>query len=135
MANPRNPDPSGVLLVRKYIELAAQLNIYLNHWPHHEKYGLAQQVRSALYSCYGIMVEGHKRYHKKTALTQLDIGHEQLRMLLYLGYQLGYFAHHKGKATPPNVGERRWIITSEKVDEIGRMIGGWIRKELDTANK
>lgn len=103
MANPQKPDPSGVLLVRKYVELAAKLNTYLNHWPHHEKYGLAQQVRTTLYDCYKLMVEGHKRYHKKTTLTQLDVGHEQLRMLLYLAYELGYLAHHKGKAAPPNV--------------------------------
>jgi len=118
-----------VLLVRKYVELAAKLNIYLNHWPHHEKYGLAQQVRTTLYGCYGLMVEGHKRYHKKTTLTQLDVCHEQLRMLLYLAYELGYFAHHKGKSATPNVGERRWMIISNAVDEIGRMIGGWIKRE------
>ena len=69
------------------------------------------------------------RYHKKTTLTQLDVGHEQLRMLLYLAYELGYFAHHKGKSAPPNVGERRWMVISNAVDEIGRMIGGWIKKE------
>jgi hypothetical protein len=129
LANPQKPDPSGVLLVRKYVELAAKLNTYLNHWPHHEKYGLAQQVRTTLYDCYKLMVEGHKRYHKKTTLTQLDVGHEQLRMLLYLAYELGYFAHHKGKSAPPNVGERRWMVISNAVDEIGRMIGGWIKKE------
>lgn len=58
MANPQKPDPSGVLLVRKYVELAAKLNTYLSHWPHHEKYGLAQQVRTTLYDCYKLMVEG-----------------------------------------------------------------------------
>ena len=58
MANPQKPDPSGVLLVRKYVELAAKLNTYLNHWPHHEKYGLAQQVRTTLYDCYKLMDAG-----------------------------------------------------------------------------
>lgn len=131
MANPQKPDPSGVLLVRKYVELAAKLNTYLNHWPHHEKFGLALQIRNSLYGCYNLMVEGHKRYHKKTTLTQLDVGHEQLRMQLYLAYQLGYFAHHKGKAAPKDAGDRRWMIISHAVDEIGRMIGGWIKKELN----
>ncbi|MGL5948142.1 MAG: four helix bundle protein [Aeromonas sp.] len=127
----------GVNLVRKYIELAAQLNIYLNHWPQHEKYGLAQQVRNKLYECYALMVEAHKRYHKRTSLTQLDIAHEQLRMLLYLGSELGYFGHHKGRAAPDTTQAnlRRWLVLSARIDEIGRMLGGWIKKEAEIIKK
>ena len=47
-----------MLLVRKYVELAAKLNTYLNHWPHYDQYGLAQQVRTTLYDCYKLMDAG-----------------------------------------------------------------------------
>ena len=116
-------------LNRKFIETAKLMNVYLNHFPRHEKYALSQQIRQCMYGVYALMVECQKRYHKKTTLTQLDVCHEQLRMLLYLAYELGYFAHHKGKSATPNVGERRWMNISNAVDEIGRMIGGWIKKE------
>lgn len=47
------------------------LNIYLNHFPSHEKHGLALKVRSTAYDMYDYIVEAQKRYHKKTTLTNL----------------------------------------------------------------
>lgn len=65
-------------LDRKFIEFARLMNIYLNHFPKHEKYGLALEIRRAAYEVYGFIVEAQKRYQKKTTLTHLDIRHEQL---------------------------------------------------------
>jgi len=68
-------------LDRKFTEFAKLMNIHLNHFPKHEKYGLALEIRRAAYEMYGYIVEAQKRYHKKTTLTNLDIRHEQLHML------------------------------------------------------
>jgi len=40
------------------------MNIYLNHFPAHEKYGLALEIRKAAYDVYGMIVECQKRYYK-----------------------------------------------------------------------
>ena len=64
----------------KFIDFAKQMNLYLNHFPKHEKFGLSQQIRNAAYEVYGFIVESQKRYMKKTSMTNLDIAHEQLRM-------------------------------------------------------
>ena len=119
-------------LDRKFIQFAKQMNLYLNHFPKHEKYGLAQEIRRKAYECYGLIVEAQKRYHKKTTLTSLDIAHEQLRMLLRLAFELGYFGFKEG--APPQQGaigtaEHRYLAISRMVDELGRMIGGWIANE------
>jgi hypothetical protein len=68
----------------KFTDFARQMNLYLNHFPKHEKYGLALEIRRAAYDVYSFIVEAQKRYHKKTAITNLDVRHEQLRMLLRL---------------------------------------------------
>ena len=47
----------------KFIDFARQMNLYLNHFPKHERYGLCQQIRNSAYSVYGFMVEAQKRYH------------------------------------------------------------------------
>lgn len=60
------------------------LNVHLNHFPKHEKYGLSQSIRQAAYDVYTLLVEGQKRYHNKTTLSKLDVKHEQLRMLVNL---------------------------------------------------
>jgi hypothetical protein len=113
----------------KFVELAKLMNLYLNHFPKHEKYGLALEIRRAAYEMYGFIVEAQKRHHKKTALTNLDVRHEQLRMHLRLANALGYFEFKDGRRcdkSPKELGEHRFLAISRLVDEMGRMIGGWI---------
>jgi len=116
-------------LDQKFMEFAKLMNVHLNHFPKHEKYGLALEIRRAAYDVYGFIVEAQKRYQKKTTLTNLDIRHEQLRMLVRLAHTLGYFGFKDGKKTEKStaaLGEHRYLALSRLVDELGRMIGGWI---------
>lgn len=128
-----HPEPS---LNHKFIETFKLMNVYLNHFPSHEKYGLAQQIRNAMYECYAFFVEGCKRYHKRTTLTNLDIRHEQWRMLVNIANELKYFNFKDGKELKGKaVAIRRFTAISLLIDELGRMIGGWIGKELEKEGK
>lgn len=118
-------------LNRKFIEVVRLLNVYLNHFPKHEKYALANRMRNTAYEVYDLITEGQKRYHKKTTLSALDIAHEQLRMQIYLAYELGYFRFRDGRESnenPAKLEEKRFQAISRLNDELGRMIGGWIAK-------
>jgi four helix bundle protein len=118
-------------LNRKFVEFAKLLNVYLNHFPKHEKYALANQIRRTAYGVYDLISEGQKRYIKKTTLTNLDIAHEQLRMQLFLANELGYFKFLDRKNVVKgreNLEDHRYLTISLMVDELGRMIGGWIQK-------
>jgi four helix bundle protein len=119
-------------LVRKFIEFAKLMNVYLNHFPRHEKYALSNRIRNAAYEVYDLITEGQKRYFKKTTLTSLDIAHEQLRMQLYLAWELGYFRFTDGRTAEAadSLEAHRWQAISKLVDDLGKMIGGWIRHEL-----
>lgn len=80
---------------------------------------------------YGVLagiVECQKRYHNKTSLTKLDVQHEQLRVFINLAFELGYFSyeHHK-RARSDAESLRRYTAVSVLVNELGAMIGGWIR--------
>ena len=110
------------------MEFAKLMNIYLNHFPKHEKYALANIIRSTAYEMYDYITEGQKRYFKKTSLTGLDIVHEKLRMQLFLAYELGYFNFKDGRDSQKQTGERRFGVINSMVDELGKMIGGWIKK-------
>ena len=106
------------------------LSINLNHFPTHEKFGLTTRIRNCAYSIYELIIEGEKRYTKKTTLTNLDIEHEKLRMLLNLAFELGYFDYHNTKHTRSEGDAlRRYTSLSIYVNELGAMIGGWIRCE------
>lgn len=125
-------------LDQKFVAFAKLMNTYLNHFPRHEKYGLAQQIRNAAYEVYGLIIEAQKRYTKKTTLTNLDIRHEQLRMLVRLAYSLGYFgfsggAQPQSQKTRDELSTHRYLALSRQVDELGRMIGGWIAADRKAA--
>ena len=118
-------------LDRKFMEFIKILNIYLNHFPKHEKYALANRMRNTAYSMYDLITEGQKRYFKKTTLTGLDIIHEKMRMQIHLAYELGYFKFKDGRETddsPIQTERRRLLTIGVLVDELGKMIGGWIKK-------
>ena len=121
----------GVVFNRKYIAFLKQLNLYLNHFPSHEKYALSQAIRRDAYAVFDLMVEGQKKYHKKTSLTNLDIQLEQLKSKIFLAHELGYFRFKDGKNDTKNPSEleyKRFAILSSHTDEIGKMVGGWIKK-------
>ena len=109
--------------------MAKLMNIYLNHFPKHEKYALSQQIRNCMYELYSLMVEAQKRYHKKTTLSNLDIKHEQLRMLVNLSNGLDYFSFKSGTKDDSVDAPKRFLAISRKIDTIGKMIGGWIKAE------
>jgi hypothetical protein len=119
---------------RKFAEMIKLLNTYLNHFPRHEKYGLCLQIRTAAYETYGFMIEAQKRYRKKTALGNLDVRHEQLRLLVNLAHELNYFQFKDGKTDsqkPELLANHRFMALSKLIDEIGRMIGGWLKSERE----
>lgn len=117
-------------LNRKLVLFATQLELYLQHFPNCHKYTLTQGIRQAYLDVYNLTTEAQKRYHKKTTLSQLDIRHEQLRMMLHLAHALGLFNYSAGRKDESNPGNRRFLVILRLTDELGRMIGGWVRKEI-----
>ena len=121
-----NPESN---LHTKLLKMIHLVNIHLNHFPKHEKYGLCQQIRNCMYDIYNLVTECQKRYHKKTSLTNLDIKHEQLRMMIMLAYELGYYKYKNGKKEHGQKEEsRRYLAASILINEVGAMVGGWIKK-------
>jgi (p)ppGpp synthase/HD superfamily hydrolase len=121
-------DPN-IVMYEKYMEYYYLMNIYLNHFPKHEKYALCTQIRNKSLEVYSLMVEVAKRYHKKTTLTNLDIAHQQLRMLINLAQRMGYFRFKNGKDEDDFKYEQHKILAiTNLVNELGRMIGAWIKR-------
>ena len=67
------PNPQAAIH-HKCRELILLLQINLNHFPRHEKYGLCQEIRQCVYGVLAGIVECQKRYHTKPGLTKLDGG-------------------------------------------------------------
>lgn len=46
---------SAALLDKKFLEMLKLLNIYLNHFPRHEKYALCTRIRNTAYGLYDLI--------------------------------------------------------------------------------
>lgn len=109
-------------------EMIKLLHVQINHFPNHEKFGLSQQIRGAAYDVYAMIIECQKRYYNKTTLQRLDVRHEQLRAFVNLAFDLGYYGYeHRSRGRTSGEELRRYTAISVLVNELGAMIGGWIR--------
>jgi four helix bundle protein len=87
----------------------------LKQFPKHEKHVLGAEIRLSMLQLQRLVITAFKRYHKKTTLTDLDIELAILKRQVRLAKDLRYLDLKK---------YQHWI---EKLVEIGRMIGGWIK--------
>lgn len=122
-------------LHRKLVLFAVQLEGYLRHFPNCHKYTLTQQIRQAYLDVYNLATECQKRHYRRTALAQLDIRHEQLRMMICLAHELRLFDFSAGRTDSSSPGLHRYLTLSKLVDELGRMIGGWIAHDAQASTR
>lgn len=109
-------DPHALLLARLE-ELDAYSHQALHQFPRIERHLLCADIRGALAQALRLTVTAWKRYHKKTTLAELDVEVEMLRVLVRKAHALRYISDH------------RYEVWSRHVDEIGRMVGGWIKSQ------
>lgn len=107
---------SKLKILSKLEELDAYSHQALIQFPKHEKHVLAAEIRSTLARIIKLTVRTAKQYYKKTTLQELDIEIEYLRSLVRKSHRLKYINGH------------RYQVWSTHVDEIGRMVGGWMVK-------
>jgi hypothetical protein len=111
---------SEYLLIEKKIrDMIVYNNIMLKQFPKHEKYVLAAKIREIGYDLLELAIAANKKYIKKTTFSEFDVRHESIRQLINVAFELQYIDSKKHR------------ISQLKVDEVGRMLGSWI-KSMDT---
>lgn len=105
-------------------ELKLQQKIYdmmlyaypaLNQFPKSEKFTLAADIKKNMDILMERCIEAKKKYFKKTTLQDMDVANEKIQVYIRLAFDLHYISVH------------RYEVWSEKLVEIGKMIGGWLR--------
>jgi len=108
-----------LLITKKIREMIVYNNIMAKQFPKHEKYLLSNKIRELGYNILELSIIINKKFHKKTTLTDLNIKHELLRQLVNLSFELKYIDLQKHR------------VSQSHIDEVGRMIGGWIKMEIE----
>jgi len=103
------------MLLAKIEEVENYTHTVLQQYPKIERHLLCHDIRASLAQIQRLAVVAWKRYHKKTTLQGLDVEVEILRIWIRKSVRLKYIT--------PN----RYQVWTQHVNEIGRMVGGWIK--------
>jgi len=106
------------LIERKCKDLCLYLDVLTRNMPRYEKYVLSAKMREIGYLCLELAIAANKKQHKKTDLTRFNIQHELLRQLLNLALESKF------------IELRRYRVACDKLDEVGKLLGGWLKSEL-----
>lgn len=104
------------LEIRKKCESMIEYGyVALRQFPTFERHVLAAEMRNCMWGLLRLIIVCNKRYHKKTTLQELDAELDLLRTQVRMARALGYLDFKK------------YEVWARLNDEIGRMIGGWIK--------
>ena len=104
------------LLIRQRCEAMIEYgHTAIKQFPKMERHVLGAEIRHTMWSILRLIVICNRRYHKKTTLQDLDAELDLLRVQVRLAANLGYLDF------------RRYEHWAKLNDEIGRMVGGWVK--------
>jgi hypothetical protein len=94
----------------------------LMQFPRQEKYVLAEKIRSTMYDVFELVITLENKHYKKTTLGDLDTKIDVLRHFVRLAADDQLYPDKK-----PCISLKKYEVWSKKIDEIGRMIGGYYK--------
>ena len=89
-------------------------------YPRSEKPGFVADYKQCLFQFLIYIITAQKKYFKKTTLQDADVQLELLRLFNQLSYDMHF------------IDEKRYKLISERLCEIGRLLGGWINSQKET---
>jgi len=102
-------------LLQKIFDMMEYGYLALAQFPKSEKFALATDIKRCMDVMLERCIEAQKKYYKKTTLQDLDVEIMKLKAYLRLSHNLGFLPLKK------------YEVWSEKVVEIGKMLGGWLK--------
>lgn len=106
---------SELSVLKKFFDVMEYGHTALLQFPKHQRHILAERIDNCMTDIMELIIAANLRHHKKTTLTELDIKMHLLRHQIRLAMQRQYITIH------------RYEVWSRLIDEVGRMIGGWIK--------
>ncbi|MDO8660359.1 MAG: diversity-generating retroelement protein Avd [Candidatus Woesearchaeota archaeon] len=103
-------------LFHKTYELLKWQHTLLNKFPKSEKYTLAQKIENTSLNVMEGIIQSNNEFEKTKSLEKTIIELDKLRIFYRLANDLNFL-------TPA-----QFEFVSKIIDEIGRMLGGWYKK-------
>lgn len=104
-------------ILQKTYDMIKYGNQSLLQFPRAERYALAAEIKQSMYRILRLIIQANKRRDKRALQIEIDTELDVLRTFIRL-------AADKQTAHLPL---RKYEIWSKQLNEIGRMLGGWMK--------
>ena len=112
---------NGLIILQRAKDAMKYLYTSWVKYPRSEKLGFVVDYKKCLFQFLIYIITAQKKYFKKTTLQDADVYLELLRLFNDLSYDLRF------------IDEKRYQLISERFNEIGRLLGGWIKSQKETS--
>lgn len=112
---------SGLIILQRAKDAMKYLYTSWVKYPRSEKLGFVVDYKKCLFQFLIYVITAQKKYFKKTTLQDADVQLELLRLFNDLSYDMRF------------IDEKRYQLISERFNEIGRLLGGWIKSQKETS--
>lgn len=102
-------------IFQKTYDLIRQVYIYVPKFPKRQQYVLGQRIESHCVDFLGLVVEANEKEEKLESLKRASVTLNKLRIFGRLAKDLKFLPF------------KEYQILEEIIDEIGKMLGGWIK--------
>lgn len=110
-----------LLIYQKMYDCLLENYPVINKFPKAEKFTLQTDIKHTMVHMMRLIIRANKSRTKKAYLYELDMELETLRALIRLAKDLRFLSL------------RRYELVSKQLNEIGRLLGGWIRSTSEGA--
>ena len=112
---------NGLIILQRAKDAMKYLYTSWVKYPRSEKLGFVVDYKKCLFQFLIYIITAQKKYFKKTTLQDADVYLELLRLFNDLSYDLRF------------IDEKRYQLISERFNEIGRLLGGWVKSQKETS--
>jgi len=104
-------------IFEKTYELILWLYPTVNKFPKSQRFVLGQQIENTVLEILKGIIQTNQEKSKLTFLKQISVDLDKLRILIRLSKDLKF------------INLKQYQFSADKVNEIGKMLGGWIRSQ------
>jgi len=115
------PQRSSIPIIQRLIEIYKLWHEYIQHFPKNSKYTLGSKIDNLFLEIIGLLFSASylNKQEKLPIITKASNDLDLLKFFLQIAWEIKVLDNKK------------YITLSEKLNEIGKMLGGW-RKQLIT---
>lgn len=106
---------SELIALQKAYDCYLYLHIVLKKFPKSEKFVLSADIKLTFFEMLKLFLIANKSAYKKKLLYEADVQLDLLRFRIRIAYDLKFMS------------AKQYEILSKKLNEIGRLLGGWIK--------